>query len=60
MPIVEGAAVSVNSMTDKPRAERIEAAMVKAAEECRANNIRDPKKIKAAMMAARQGILDGG
>ncbi len=59
MPIVEGVAISANSVTDKPLAERIEKAMSAAAAKCYADNERDPVKVKAAMMAARQAVLDG-
>lgn len=58
MPIVEATMVSANSLFPSGRAlaKAIEAGMSEAVLECSKKGITDPVEIRAAMMAAREGV----
>ena len=59
MPVVEAVVTSANCLADRALAKRIEAAMVEAVWQCKAEKIEDPAKVKERIMEARQRVLDG-
>ncbi len=58
--VVEAVGVSANSLSHagRSRAKEIEAAMSAAVNQCFADGVTDPAKMKERMMSARQAVID--
>lgn len=52
-------AVGVGMKTRDPRARKVEAAMSAVAQKCADEGITDPDTIRARMLEARAGVIDG-